>query len=317
MNILISGGTGFIGSALCDYLLRSRHNIVVKSRQPESKLGVVDRAIDRTIDRTIGKVTLIRTLDLLDSNQTFDIVINLAGEPIANKRWSAKQRQKILNSRVDSTQELVDFIQHSKRKPSLFISASAIGYYGIETSNKVVGEPVVGEADVGDDSFSSRLCVLWEKTALQAEALGVRTCLLRTGIVLGTNGGVLKKMLPPFKFGLGGKIGTGNQWMPWIHLEDLIAVIAYCIENEDLRGAINCTAPNPVTNSSFTATLGKTLGRPTIFHVPALVIKLLMGDMGKELLLSGKRVYPLKLVDAGFRFKFDKIDAALSDVLSS
>jgi uncharacterized protein (TIGR01777 family) len=237
-------------------------------------------------------------------------VINLAGEPIANKRWSKSQRRKILESRINTTQEIIEFFRSSKNKPELFISSSAIGYYGAGSSN--VG---VDEGCSGDDSFSSKLCVRWEECAMQAELLGIRTCLLRTGVVLGKNGGALQKMLPPFKLGLGGKIGTGKQWMSWIHLDDLIGIIDYCIKHGNLNGPINSTAPNPITNSLFTEVLGKSLGRPTMFHIPSIVIKLLMGEMGKELLLAGNKVLPLKIENAGFQFKYEHIEKALSDIL--
>jgi uncharacterized protein len=295
MNFLISGGTGFIGSALCSYLSKKGHSIVVKTRHPE------------LISENMKGVS---KLSNLSANETFDVVINLAGEPIANKRWSKSQRRKILESRINTTQEIIEFFRSSKNKPELFISSSAIGYYGAGSSN--VG---VDEGCSGDDSFSSKLCVRWEECAMQAELLGIRTCLLRTGVVLGKNGGALQKMLPPFKLGLGGKIGTGKQWMSWIHLDDLIGIIDYCIKYGNLNGPINSTAPNPITNSLFTEVLGKSLGRPTMFHIPSIVIKLLMGEMGKELLLAGNKVLPLKIENAGFQFKYEHIEKALSDIL--
>jgi uncharacterized protein (TIGR01777 family) len=295
MNFLISGGTGFIGSALCSHLSATGHSVVVKTRRPE------------LINKTMKGIS---NLSQLSSNNKFDVVINLTGEPIANNRWSENQKRKILQSRIDSTKELIGFMESSKNKPALFISSSAIGYYGVGTSNDGVDE-----TSLGDNSFSSRLCAQWEALALQAETLEIRTCILRTGIVLGKNGGALEKMLPPFKWGLGGKIGSGKQWMSWIHLEDLIGIISYCIDQKSLKGPVNCTAPNPVTNEFFTTALGKTIKRPTIFNVPAIIIKLLMGEMGEELLLAGKRVLPSKLEQAGFHFKFKRIEAALSDIL--
>ncbi len=295
MNFLISGGTGFIGTALCTYLSENGHNIVVKTRRPES------------VKRDI---TGISDLSQLNAKEKFDVVINLTGEPIANKRWSKRQKQRILQSRLEATQELVEFLHDSKNKPAVFISGSAIGFYGIGLTDEIIGE-----TSPGDDSFASRLCTQWEQCALQAESSGIRTCLLRTGIVLGKNGGALEKMLTPFRFGLGGKIGAGKQWMPWIHIEDLIGIIIYAVENESLEGPINCTAPYPVTNAVFTKDLGTSLRRPTVFTIPAIMIKILMGEMGKELLLSGKKVLPLKAEKAGFKFKYERIDTALSDVL--
>jgi uncharacterized protein (TIGR01777 family) len=305
MRFLISGGTGFIGSALCDYLLKSNHSIVIKTRHPEKVDGSM-RGINRLSD--------------LAPEEIFDVVINLAGEPIADKRWSANQKKKILDSRLDTTEEIINFLKHTKHKPALFISGSAIGFYGVDSStgseNDAIAEDVtLGGGNLGDDSFSSRLCKHWEASALQAESLGIRTCLLRTGIVLGSGGGALAKMTLPFKLGLGGKIGSGKQWMPWIHLDDLIGIIDYCIDQETITGPINGTAPNPVTNAEFTISLGRAVKRPTILPMPACVVKLLMGEMGEELLLAGKKVLPMKAQQAGYQFKYEHLESALADIL--
>lgn len=294
MNFLISGGTGFIGSTLCCRLLEKKHNIVVISRRKK---------------HVNGDIKYINTLNHLSTDDNFDVVINLAGEPIANKRWSKSQQQKIVQSRIDTTQELIKYLSTLKNKPSLFISSSAIGYYGVNSSDEAVTE-----ANHGDTSFSSQLCEQWENSARQADSLGIRTCLLRTGIVLGM-GGALKKMLIPFKLGIGGKVGTGKQWMSWIHIEDLIRIILYCINQKDLKGALNCTAPHPVTNALFTEALGTAIRRPTVFHIPTAVVAATMGKMGKELFLSGRKVLPLKLEQAGFQFKFKHIETALTDIL--
>lgn len=297
MNILISGGTGFIGTALCSHLLKKGHHLTVKSRQPE----VLNPQIKG-----------IRTLSQLSTEDHFDIAINLAGEPIANKRWSKGQKRKIFESRLEITEEFITFFKGATHKPTLFISGSAIGYYGTEETNEGINED-----GSGDDSFSSDLCAKWEAVAMKAEPLGVRTCLLRTGIVLGHNGGALGKMLSPFKLGLGGKIGSGKQWMSWIHLSDLIGIIDYCIAEEHLKGPINCTAPSPVTNTFFTKTLGKHLKRPTVFRLPAFAIQILMGEMGEELLLAGKKVLPSKIQQAGYQFGYECLETALTDVLKN
>jgi uncharacterized protein (TIGR01777 family) len=295
MNLLITGGTGFIGSALCARLLEEKHHIVVLSRYPEA------------IKLPIKAVT---DLEQLTDDDIFDVVINLAGEPIANKRWSDQQKQHIFSSRIDTTETLIAYFKKSKNKPKLLINGSAIGYYGIGRTNDAIDEKAGG-----DDSFSSQLCQKWEATALAAEALGIRTCLLRTGIVIGKNGGALNKMLLPFKMGLGGRIGHGKQWMPWIHLDDLVGIILYCINHDNLKGAINGTSPNPVINQVFTKTLGTALKRPTIFPMPKMVVQLLMGQMGEELLLAGKRVLPRKILDAGYNFQYKKLENALKDVI--
>lgn len=295
MNVLMTGATGFIGSALCSRLLKDKHNIVVLSRHPE--------AVE-------APLTGISDLKQLKSDAVFDVVINLAGEPIADKRWSERQKQRISSSRLDTTQRLIAYFEAMEHKPKLFISGSAIGYYGVAESSEIVDE-----TGSGDESFSSQLCQQWETTALQAEALEIRTCLLRTGIVLGKGGGALRKMLPPFKMGLGGKIGNGQQWMSWIHLDDLVGIILYCINHDHLKNAVNGTSPNPVTNRAFTKALGQALKRPTVLPMPAFVVKLLMGQMGEELLLAGKKVLPTKMLDAGYQFQYQELEKALLDIV--
>ena len=294
MNILITGGTGFIGSALCTRLLDAQHHLVLLSRHPENIQSPV---------QGIGSLA-----DLTDE-MTFDAVINLAGEPIVEKRWSDRQKQRILSSRLDTTQELIEYFARVESKPKVFISGSAIGYYGTSRTN----DPI-DETGVGDDSFSSQICRQWEALAIQAQPLGIRTCLLRTGIVLG-NGGALSKMLGPFKLGAGGRMGTGTQWMSWIHINDLIGIILYCMEHEDIQGPVNGTSPYPATNLQFTKALGKVLNRPTIFPMPGAVIKLLMGQMGEELLLAGKKILPKKIQAAGYTFLYENLEQALADVV--
>jgi uncharacterized protein (TIGR01777 family) len=295
MNLLITGGTGFIGSALCTRLLDEKHSIVVLSRHPE------------TIKLPIKAVS---SLEHLTDDDIFNVVINLAGEPIADKRWSDQRKNRIYASRIVTTETLIAYLKKSINKPKLLISGSAIGYYGIDGT-----DDIIDENSGNDDSFSSELCQKWETAALKAESLGIRTCLLRTGIVLGKNGGALSKMLPPFKMGLGGKIGHGKQWMSWIHLDDLVGIIVYCINNDNLKGPINGTSPNPVINQVFTKTLGLALKRPTIFPMPKAVIKLLMGQMGEELLLVGKRILPQKVLDAGYNFKYKTLEEALKNIV--
>lgn len=295
MNLLITGGTGFIGSALCSRLLKDNHNITILSRHPET---------------VISPVNAIAAITQLTADVFFDVVINLAGEPIVNKRWSSSQKQRILSSRIDTTKQLITFLTKVKNKPKLLINGSAIGYYGISNTNNLIDEK-----STGDGSFSSQLCQQWEEIALQAEAIGIRTCLLRTGIVLGKGGGALSKMLVPFKMGLGGKIGNGKQWMSWIHLDDLVGIILFCMAHNNLTGAINGTSPNPVTNQVFSKTLGTVLNRPTIFPMPRIMVKLLMGQMGEELLLSGKRIMPVKVSAAGYNFQYKTLKGALKNLL--
>lgn len=295
MKILMTGGTGFIGSVLCLRLVEENHKVVVLSRHPEN---------------ISSPIKAISDLNELSDDVFFDVVINLAGEPIANKRWSEQQKNRIFSSRIGTTENLVEYFKRLENKPKLFLSGSAIGYYGIDKTDDIIDE--TGE---GDDSFSSELCQKWEAVALKAEGLGIRTCLLRTGIVLGKGGGALSKMLLPFKWCLGGRIGQGTQWMPWIHIDDLIGVIMYCIHHDDVSGAVNGTSPNPVTNEVFTKALGKELKRPTIFPMPEIMVKLLMGQMGEELLLAGKQIVPTKVLDSGYSFEYKTLDEALIDIV--
>ena len=292
MKILITGGTGFIGTALCLRLLENKkHTVILLTRHP---------------DKVKSPLQGISNLAQLDNGVAIDVVVNLAGEPIADKRWTKQQKQRIINSRIDTTQNLLDYFESIEHKPKLLINGSAIGYYGVDESDDPFNEDATGDA-----SFSSQLCQQWESVAMQAERIGVRTCLLRTGIVLGKGGGALNKMLPPFKMGLGGKMGNGKQWMSWIHLNDLVGIILYCMEHDDLSGAINGTSPHPVRNEVFTKALGKVLRRPTFLPMPTVAIKLLMGQMGEELLLKGKKVLPVKVSEAGYKFRHPYLEEAL------
>jgi uncharacterized protein (TIGR01777 family) len=296
MKILITGGTGFIGSTLCSRLLEDKkHDVILLSRFPE---------------KVKPPFLSITNLGQLEKGVVIDIVINLAGESIANKRWTVQQKKRIISSRIDTTQKLIDYFKSIEHKPQLLINASAIGYYGIDGND----DPINEEA-TGDTSFSSQLCQQWESVAMEAEPMGIRTCLLRTGIVLGKGGGALRKMLLPFKMGLGGKIGNGKQWMSWIHLNDLVGIILYCMEHENLKGGVNGTSPYPVINKEFTNTLGKVLQRPTFLTMPGIAVKLLMGQMGEELLLSGKKILPTKVIEAGYKFQYPRLEEALVNVL--
>ncbi|MBQ0719037.1 MAG: TIGR01777 family oxidoreductase [Gammaproteobacteria bacterium] len=300
MRILITGGTGFIGAQLCERLLQEQHQLLVLTRRPE---------------RVPSPIEAVVSLDQLDGSLYFDVVINLAGEGIASKRWTEGQKLEIVESRLNTTRALIAYFKRAQRKPSLLISGSAIGYYGIgDASGGVDASAPVDEDGTGDESFSSELCQQWEAVAREASELGIRTCLLRTGIVLG-RGGALAKMLPPFKLGLGGVVGSGRQWMPWIHRADLVGIILHCMGNETVQGAINGTAPNPVSNREFVRTLGRVLGRPTWLPLPAFIVRLLLGQMGEELLLAGRRIVPRKALDTAYCFQYPHLEPALAQVL--
>lgn len=297
-HYLITGGSGFIGSHLIPKLLSENNTVTVLTRSPAKTLSQFNKTVE-----------VIDDLASLDASMHFDVVINLAGQGIADKRWSEKVIQQLFDSRLMTTRALIDFMQRATHKPELFISGSATGFYGLRD------DEVLSETGSGDSSFSSELCAEWEDEAKAAEALGIRCCYLRTGIVLG-NGGALSKMLPPFKFGLGGPMGDGKQWMSWIHMDDLIGIINHIVKNPKISGPVNGTAPNPVTNKEFATTLGKALKRPAFIPLPGFVLKLLMGEMGEELLLSGHRVVPAKMTVSGYSFIHEQLESALTDVVN-
>jgi len=252
-------------------------------------------------------VQLIERLSDLNPDLAIEAVVNLAGQPLAEGRWTEARKQNFIDSRVGTTTDLYTFFSARDLKPSVLISGSAIGYYG-------PGEHSVDESATGTDCFSHRLCSDWEASAAKFEKLGCRVCYLRTGIVLGDEG-ALAKMLPAFKLALGGPMGTGEQWMSWVHIEDMLSLIMHCVDNKNLSGPVNATAPNPATNRQFSKALGAALKRPAIFTMPAPVVKLLFGEMGEELLLQGQSVVPKKLKDSGFEFQYPNLDLALTDLL--
>lgn len=297
-HILLTGGSGFIGQQLVPTLLNAGHTITIFTRNPKKTSAIFQQ-----------QVATIDNLDDLTEDDHFDAVINLAGQGIGDQRWTDTVKQQLRDSRLITTADLVEYLKRAKQKPEVFISGSAIGVYGLH------GDEKLDEQASGDDSFSSKLCRDWEDQAAEAEVLGIRCCYLRTGVVLGKNGGALSKMLPPFKMALGGPMGSGKQWMSWVHMDDLVGAILYTLETPSIRGPINGTAPNPVTNKEFSKTLGAALNRPAIIPMPEFVLKLMMGEMAEELLLSGQRVVPAKLTQSGFEFKYPHLDGALRDII--
>jgi len=298
-QLLITGGSGFIGTRLVPVLLTRGYQVTVQTRYPE-----------QTAIHFKHTVTTVKRLDDAGVSEGFDVVINLAGQGITDKRWTPRIKKQLRDSRLISTQQLISYLETANRKPECLISGSAIGYYGNQHDTPV------NEQMAGDSSFSSRLCFDWEQEAQQAEALGIRTCYLRTGIVLGKNGGALAKMLPAFKLGLGGAMGDGKQWMSWVHIDDLIGIMLYIIDHKGIKSAINGTAPNPVSNKFFSLTLGQVLKRPTFLTMPAFVLKLMLGEMAEELLLSGQRVMPEKMLQTGYVFQYAELEHALRELVS-
>ncbi|NVK21111.1 MAG: TIGR01777 family protein [Kangiellaceae bacterium] len=295
-SVLITGGTGFIGRNLIPLLQKDNYKITVLSRNP---------ALYQQ-DFFFQHIDFINDLSQLNS---VDIVINLVGENLSNKRWSKEFKNTIKQSRIENTIKLVDWMQSLEKTPHTFISGSAIGFYGVRGNEDITENSDAGYAK----EFQVRLCQDWEASALRAQKYGIRTCIIRTGVVLG-NDGALPKMLLPFKLGLGGKLGNGQQYFSWIHIQDHIAAIKHLINNNSLSGAFNLTAPNPVTNEQLTKTLGKIINRPTFANMPAFALKVIMGEMA-EILLTGQKVIPKKLQQSGFEFRFTDLEEALKDII--
>ncbi|MGZ5051622.1 MAG: TIGR01777 family oxidoreductase [Methylobacter sp.] len=298
MNILITGGTGFIGHALVKALAEQGHALTVLSRSPDK------------VARICGpNVNALGSLAQIGANDRFQVIVNLAGAPLLDARWTEARKQLIRSSRIGLTEQLVAAIERMAVKPELLISGSAVGYYG----NR--GDTVLTEQSPTHDDFSARLCADWEAAALQAERQGVRVCLIRTGLVVAGDGGFLQQMLLPFRLGLGGRLSGGRQWMSWIHRRDWIDIALAMISDTSMRGAYNATAPNPVTNAEFTRVLAQCLNRPALLPVPAWAMKLLLGEMA-ELVLGSQRVLPERLLAQGFTFEYADVAAALKDALS-
>ena len=300
-HILVTGGTGFIGQPLCAQLLAMECRVTVLTR---------NLARGRKLLAPAPTLGLIADLQDLDGLPAVSAVVNLAGEPLATRRWSAARKELFYASRVGMTERLFEYFSGAGRSPpTVLINGSAIGYYGAH------GDEVLDENGAITPCFASDLCRAWEKAACQFESLGVRVCRLRTGIVLG-EGGALAAMLPAFKLGLGGTMGSGRQWMSWIHRDDMVAAIAFCLSGDHLAGAFNATAPTPVTNREFAKILAATLSRPCLLPMPAFAMRLMLGEMADELLLSGQKVIPARLQEAGFQFSYSNLPQALAQILA-
>ena len=301
MKCIISGGTGFIGSRVVDRLLANTHYVGVWSRKPglDNRTAVATHSWDPLAEGDLGTPPL-------ESLNGMDCVIHLAGETVA-QRWTPEVKRRIHDSRVLGTQRIVDTIGQVRHKPKVFICASAIGIYGDR------GDEVLTEDSVPGAGFLADTCRAWEAEADRARSYGMRVVKIRIGFVLGKDGGALRKMVPVFRMFVGGKLGSGKQWMPWIHVDDLAEIFAYAVENE-ISGVWNATAPNPVRNSEFTKELARTLGRPALFPVPSPALKLAFGEFAQHMLDSA-RVVPERLTKAGFSFQHPELGEALRNIL--
>lgn len=302
MHILLTGGTGFIGSELIKQLVG--HQITVLTRSPNT-------AKNKLKHTDFSNINYIDNLSAWQDLNHIDAVINLAGEPIAHKRWTAIQKHNICQSRWETTQSIVSLIKASSSPPDCFISGSAVGYYG-DKQQHIVTEKTSPEID--NDSFTHNVCKTWEDIAQQAYNPSTRVCIIRTGIVLGVQGGALSAMLPPFRFGVGGKLGNGNQYMPWIHIQDVVRAILHLLMTQKARGIFNLCAPHPVQNKYFSLLLAKTLHRPCLITTPKWLLKLIMGE-SSVILFDSVRAKPRQLTKIGFTFTFSRLEPALKQIL--
>ncbi len=297
MRILITGGSGFIGQALCPVLLSEGHELLVVSRHPA-------RSAKRLPSGIQFKTSVAACADFEP-----EAIVNLAGEPIANRRWSQAQKTKLIESRTTTTASLVDLVAQATTKPKVFVSGSAVGFYGACGSEPVTEDSAAGEG------FAHELCAQWEAAAERARPYVERLCVIRIGLVLDQPGGMLDRMVPPFRLGLGGRFGSGRQCMPWIHRTDMVRIIAWLINHPTANGAFNASAPSPVDNATFSKALARHLNRPAVFPVPEFVLKTAFGEMS-ELMLEGACMVPQRLLDGGFEFSYPTLDQALAEIVS-
>lgn len=298
-HILITGGTGFIGRPLCKALTGRGDSVTVHSRQPG---GRVKELCGDEVE-TIGRLSELATVAPINA------VINLAGAGIAEKRWTSARKRQIVDSRVALTEELIKTLASSYHQPDVIVSGSAVGYYGDQ------GDSVVTEATPPNREFTHELCAVWEKAAIKARDLDTRVVLSRTGLVMGRDGGFMARMLPPFKLGVGGRLGNGKQYMPWIHRRDMVRGLLFLLDSPTAKGAYNLVSPNPVTNAEFTRTLGDVLGKPTVLPLPGPLLKVALGEMAR-LLLTGQKAVPHRLQQDGFVFEYEHLRPALEEVLA-
>jgi uncharacterized protein (TIGR01777 family) len=304
MRVVVAGGTGFLGTPLVSSFARDGHDVVVLTRGSQRSSGLQPANVSFLPWAPNGDAGSWKSA--IDGAGA---VVNLAGESIAGKRWSADQKQRILDSRVRATRSLVAAIGEAARPPQVFVSGSAVGYYG------PLGDQIVEEDGRPGSDFLATVCVEWEREAAPA-ADRTRLVCVRTGLVLEKDGGALPEMLPPFWFFVGGPVGTGRQYWPWIHRDDWLALVRWSIATPAVAGALNATAPNPVTNAEFARALGAALHRPAFMPAPAFALRLMLGEMADGLLLSGQRAVPARATQAGFTFKYARVDDALAAIFS-
>jgi uncharacterized protein (TIGR01777 family) len=301
-GVAITGATGLIGTALAASCARDGMRVTALVRDTA-------RAAARLPAATLAAWDATRGSPPESAFEGIDVVVNLAGESISDGRWTDARKKKLRDSRLVGTRALVDGLRGLKDRPRLLISASATGYYGDR------GAEILTETTEAGHGFLAELARDWEGEAMKAAELGMRVVILRSGVVLSRSGGALRKMLTPFRLGLGGKVGSGAQWMPWIHLDDEIGLLRYAMAHDDVRGALNAVAPEPVTNAEFVRAVGEALGRPTVLTAPAFALRLALGAMTDELLLASQRVMPVRTLGTGYVFRHPLLRPALFELL--
>lgn len=301
MQVAVTGATGFVGSRLVEKLTEQGDRTIVLTRSPQRGQNRFPASRFPTLE--IVEYHPQKSGNWQERIAGCDGVVNLAGEPIANERWTPQVKQKILLSRVEGTQKIVEAIANANPKPKVLVNSSAVGYYG--TSETATFD----ETSPPGDDFLARVCKLWEAEAQKVTESGVRLAIVRTGIVIG-NGGAIAKMLTPFKLFIGGPLGSGQQWFSWIHREDLVNLILECLKRPDLNGTFNATAPNPVRMNQLCQTLGEVLNRPSWLPVPGFILELLLGD-GAQVVLKGQQVLPKATQETGFQYQYPTLKAAL------
>lgn len=301
MNILITGGTGLIGRALCRRLAEAGHTLTVLSRQPAASVAALLPA----------GVSVVASLDDVAADARIDAIINLAGEGIADRRWSEARKQVLLDSRVAVTQAIDRLVERLVRKPQVLLSGSAVGFYG-DSGDREVDE----FSPAASRDFPYLLCDAWERAARAISRHGVRVCIIRIGVVLAADGGMMGRLLPAYRLALGARLGSGRQWFSWIHRDDLVALLVFLLDKPQVHGVFNGVAPQPVTQRRFHQTLARVCHRPAPLVMPAWPLRLALGEMS-ALLLEGQRVLPVRTREAGFVFRFAELEEALKAVVAS
>jgi uncharacterized protein (TIGR01777 family) len=304
MKIVIAGGTGFLGRPLARTLAADGREVVILTRRPSAPPATSAVRFVTWRPESDGGGAWAAEIDGAAA------VVNLAGESIAARRWSSEQKRRILSSRVQATRSLAEAVRSAARPPLAFVSGSAVGYYG------PLGDEIATEATPAGSDFLAGACAEWESEAAHAAGTATRVACIRTGIVIEKDGGALPRMLLPFRLGAGGPLGSGRQYMPWIHRDDWVALVRWAIDTPTAGGPINATAPRPVTNREFSRTLGRALHRPAFMPAPAFALRLALGEMADALLLSGQRAVPAKAEQLGFRFRYTLLDEALGAILT-